>query len=167
MTLTPDPANPGPPTGGTPEWQLHLTATGEHRPMPDLITALIAAAQHSARAAQPGTAHTNATAGLAVVLHHGEPWTPEEMAASGAVRPMLWWYAHCSVCGDPAEEEFGAFATVTEAADNTAELRWSRPAPGWLVCDSDSPDHQAARAAAPQPLPLSTGQQLLPAAAPW
>ncbi|MEU3565757.1 hypothetical protein [Kitasatospora sp. NPDC006786] len=124
------------------EWALWSTGTGEQRPMPDHITALITAAQHTARTAQTTTDHP---AGHAVVLHRGRVWSADAYAASGTVQPSLSWSARCSVCGAEFDEEYGYHRTVDAAVEQAVDGGWSEPGGGWLVCDEDDRAHHAAR----------------------
>lgn len=169
MTVTPTapttttPALPGPAPVGDEniEWALWLTGTGEQRPMRDHITALLTAAQHTARATLHDTGHQGGQVDRAVVLHRGRVWSPEPHTVSGAVKPVLLWSARCTVCGEPFDEEYGHHSTVGEVIEQAVDGDWT-DLDGRLICDAQDRDHDAARTTGPQPTAPIPGQHPLP-----
>ncbi|MGY0466930.1 hypothetical protein ACW14Y_42725 (plasmid) [Kitasatospora sp. cg17-2] len=144
---------------GTPDkaWELWLTGPNTLLPMPDLATALMAAAEHNALAADLDDGSPLQPATHAVVLRNGYAWRREGAARSGAgvAVPTLCWTACCSVCGDLVEDEYiPHHATPEGAAADAAGREWHERPDGRLVCDRGDEAHDAARA---QVLPQDSG----------
>ncbi|MFD9061421.1 hypothetical protein ACFVZ3_07885 [Kitasatospora purpeofusca] len=138
---------------GTPDkaWELWLTGPNTLLEMPDLATALMAAAEHTALAADLDDGSPLQPATHAVVLRNGYAWRREGAARSGAgvAVPTLCWTACCSVCGAAVEDEFlphygSADAAVADAVDRD----WRELSDGRLICDQDDEAHDDARAQA-------------------
>ncbi|MER5866150.1 DNA polymerase III subunit beta [Kitasatospora sp. NPDC002040] len=116
-------ADPAPVGDESIEWALWHTATGEQQPQFNLVTALLTASQHAARAALSPCA----VSGHAVVLHNGRVWTPSPTVVSGAIVPELLWSARCSVCQREYDYETVATCRVdAEVADVDLELDGAR-----------------------------------------
>ncbi|MFJ9846987.1 hypothetical protein ACIRYZ_42465 [Kitasatospora sp. NPDC101155] len=139
---------------GTPDrpWELWLTGPDTLLEMPDLATALMAAAEHNAAAADLEDGSPLQPVTHALVLHHGYAWRREGAARSGAgiAVPSLCWTARCSVCGDLVEDEYiPHHATPESAADDAVGSReWDELPDGRLVCDRVDDAHDEARAQA-------------------
>ncbi|MER6364476.1 hypothetical protein [Kitasatospora sp. NPDC001527] len=139
---------------GSPEqaWELWLTGPDTLLPMPDLVTALMAAAEHNAVAADLDDGSPLQPATHPLVLHHGYAWRREGAARSGAgiAAPSLCWTAKCSVCGDVVEDEFIPHYDSPEAAadDAVGSREWGELPDGRLVCDRTDDAHDDARAQA-------------------
>ncbi|MEU5388971.1 hypothetical protein [Kitasatospora cineracea] len=138
---------PGTPTR---EWELWLTGPNTLLKMPDLATALMAAAEHNALAADLDDGSPLQSVSHALVLSHGYAWRREGEARSGAgiAVPSLCWTARCSVCGDVVEDEFIPHHDSAEAAaDDAVDSRgWAERPDGRLVCERDGQEHEEARA---------------------
>ncbi|MFJ2781534.1 hypothetical protein [Kitasatospora sp. NPDC087315] len=135
---------------GTPDrpWELWLTDPNVLVPKPDLATALMAAAEHNAIAADCAALQP---VNHAVVLHHGYVWTRTAAARStaGIAVPSLCWTAKCSVCGDLVEDEYiPHHASPEDAANDAVGREWHELPDGRLVCDSADDAHDDARAQA-------------------
>ncbi|WP_030274389.1 hypothetical protein [Streptomyces sp. NRRL B-24484] len=139
---------------GTPErpWELWLTGPDTLLPMVDLATALMAAAEHNALAADLDDGSPLQPAGHALVLTHGYAWRREGTARPGAgvAVPSLCWTAACSVCGEAPQDEFVPHHTGPDAAaaDAVENHGWHQLPDGWLVCGCDNTAHSEARARA-------------------
>ncbi|WP_030237380.1 hypothetical protein [Streptomyces sp. NRRL S-350] len=147
------------------EWALWMSATGQHRPMPDQGTALITAAQHAALAALADAEDGGGPVGHAVVLHNGRVWVPEYRISIGAVRPRLSWSAHCTVCGREFEDEdYCGWASIDTSIQVAVASGWSEPVPGRPICDAEDRAHSAARTGGSGPTPVAPvpGQVPLP-----
>ncbi|MFJ6770950.1 hypothetical protein ACIQOV_08280 [Kitasatospora sp. NPDC091257] len=135
---------------GTPNqpWELWLTGTNALLPMPDLATALMAAAEHNALAVDlavdlDGGSPIRAVS-YAVVLQHGYAWRRRGAASLGArvATPSLCWTARCGICGEIVEDEYiphhpspedaahDAARTQARTQDDTPE----QPDPNQLTC---------------------------------
>ncbi|MFF2630884.1 hypothetical protein ACFVUN_34615 [Kitasatospora griseola] len=142
------------PRPGTPtrEWELWLTGPDTLLEMPDQATALMAAAEHNALAADLDDGSPLQPANHALVLHRGYAWRREGAARSGAgiAVPTLCWTARCSLCGDLVEDEFIPHHESAEAAaeDAVGSREWAELPTGRLVCDRDDTAHDDARAQA-------------------
>ncbi|RKE02923.1 hypothetical protein [Streptomyces sp. TLI_171] len=138
---------PGTPTR---EWELWLTGPNTLLEMPDIATALMAAAEHNALTADLDDGHPLQPVSYAVVLNHGYAWRREGAARSGAgiAVPTLCWTAKCSICGDTVEDEFIPHHDSPEAAaDDAVDCRgWGELPTGRLLCDRADPEHDEARA---------------------
>lgn len=139
---------------GTPDrpWELWLTGPNALLPMPDLATALMAAAEHNAVAADLDDGSPLQPVSHALVLHHGYAWRRESAARSGAgiAVPSLCWTAKCSICGDVVEDEFIPHHDTPESAadDAVGSREWDELPDGRLVCDRSDDAHDDARAQA-------------------
>ncbi|MFD8599193.1 hypothetical protein ACFV1L_29730 [Kitasatospora sp. NPDC059646] len=147
LTVDPDQRlRPGTPTRA---WELWLTGPNTLLEMPDLATALMAAAEHNALAADLDDGSPLQPASHALVLHHGHAWRREGAARPGAgiAVPTLCWTARCSVCGDLVEDEFIPHHDSAEAAadDAVGSREWAELPDGRLVCDRDDDAHDHAR----------------------
>ncbi|MEU3565766.1 hypothetical protein [Kitasatospora sp. NPDC006786] len=137
---------------GTPDrpWELWLTGPDTLLEMPDLATALMAAAEHNAAAADLDDGSPLQPVSHAVVLQHGYAWRRRGAAGSGAgiAVPSLCWTAVCSVCGDEVEDEFiPHHPSPEDAADDAVGSReWAQLPDGRLVCDRTDDAHDTARA---------------------
>ncbi|KOV35765.1 hypothetical protein ADK60_08675 [Streptomyces sp. XY431] len=147
FTTDPDqrlrPGNPDRP------WELWLTGPNTLLPMPDLATALMAAAEHNALAADLDDGSPLQPATHAVVLRHGYAWRREGAArpGTGIAVPSLCWTARCSVCGDLVEDEYiPHHDTPEDAADDAVGSReWDELPDRRLVCDRTDDAHDEAR----------------------
>jgi len=139
---------------GTPNrpWELWLSGPDTLLEMPDLATALMAAAEHNALAADLDDGSPLQPVSHALVLHHGYAWRREGAARSGVglAVPSLCWTARCSVCGDLVEDEFIPHHDTPEAAadDAVGSREWGELPDGQLVCERTDDAHNAARARA-------------------
>ncbi|MET8704193.1 hypothetical protein ABZW10_35885 [Kitasatospora sp. NPDC004723] len=139
---------------GSPDkaWELWLTDPNSLLPMPDLATALMAAAEHNAVSADLDDGSPFQPVSHALVLHHGYAWRREGAARPGAgiAVPSLCWTARCSVCGDLVEDEFIPHHVTPEAAadDAVGSREWDELPDGRLVCDRADDAHDTARAQA-------------------
>ncbi|MFE4398710.1 MULTISPECIES: hypothetical protein [Streptomycetaceae] len=137
---------------GTPDrpWELWLTGPNTLLPMPDLATALMAAAEHNALSTDLDDGSPLQPVSYAVVLEHGYAWRREGAARSdvGIATPSLCWTARCSVCGDILEHEFIPHHPSPEDAadDAVGSCEWSRLPDGSLVCEHRDAAHDDARA---------------------
>ncbi|MFD5084333.1 hypothetical protein ACFWOG_17050 [Kitasatospora sp. NPDC058406] len=140
---------PGTPTT---DWELWLTGPNTLLTMPDLATALMAAAEHNALAADIDDGSPLQPVSYAVVLFRGYAWRREGAARSdaGVAVPSLCWTATCGICGDTPEDEFIPHHTSPEAAadDAAGSREWGQLPDGRLVCDRDDDAHDEARAQA-------------------
>ncbi|MFJ4672833.1 hypothetical protein [Kitasatospora purpeofusca] len=136
---------------GSPDrpWELWLTGPDTLLEMPDLATALMAAAEHNALAADLDDGSPLQPVTHAVVLRHGYAWRRSGAARSGAgvAVPTVCWTACCSVCGAAVEDEFlphydSADAAVADAIDRD----WRQLPDGRLICDQDDEAHNDALA---------------------
>ena len=150
--LTTDPdqrLRPGTPSVG---WELWLTGPNAVLTMPDLATALMAAAEHNALTVDLDDGSPLQPVSYAVVLHHGYAWRREGAARAGAgiAVPSLCWTARCSICGDLGEDEFiPHHVSPEDAADDAVGSReWAELPDGRLVCDAHDDAHDDARAQA-------------------
>ncbi|MFF2821365.1 hypothetical protein ACFVT9_38330 [Kitasatospora cineracea] len=139
---------PGTPTRA---WELWLTGPDSTLlEMPDLATALMAAAEYTAMTIDRDENHPPQAAHHAVILHHGYAWRREGAARSGAgiAVPSLCWTARCSICGDLVEDEFIPHHDSAESAANDAvgSRGWTELPTGRLVCERDDSEHEEARA---------------------
>ncbi|MFJ1796790.1 hypothetical protein [Kitasatospora griseola] len=140
---------------GTPDrpWELWLTGPGALLPMPDLATALMAAAEHNAHSVDLDDGSPLQPVSYAVVLQHGYAWRREGAARSGAgtAVPFLCWTAKCSVCGNTAGEDdefLPHYDSADAAAADAIDREWHELADGRLICDQDDQAHDDARAQA-------------------
>ncbi|WP_030277883.1 hypothetical protein [Streptomyces sp. NRRL B-24484] len=127
---------------GTPDkaWELWLTGPDTLLPMVDLASALMAAAEHNALAADLDDGSPLQPAGHALVLHHGYAWLREGAARPGAgvAVPSLCWTAACAVCGEEPEGEFVPYHAGPEDAVGNRE--WHRlPDGGWSATAAAPP----------------------------
>ncbi|MEV8099453.1 hypothetical protein [Kitasatospora sp. NPDC085879] len=158
FTTEPDqrlrPGNPDRP------WELWLTGPNTVLEMPDLATALMAAAEHNALAVDLDDGSPLQTVSHALVLHHGYAWRRRGAARSGAgvAVPSLCWTACCSVCGETPEDEFVPHHASAQAAaaDAVGSREWHELPDGRLVCDRDDTAHTGARA---QAIPEDDGHE--------
>ncbi|MFD5433755.1 hypothetical protein ACFWJ4_16590 [Kitasatospora sp. NPDC127067] len=157
--FTADPADRLRPGSPDRPWELWLTGPDSLLPMPDLATALMAAAEHNAAAADLDDGSPLQPASHALVLHHGYAWRREGAARPGAgiAVPSLCWTAKCSVCGDLVEDEYiPHHASADDAAADAVSREWHELPDGRLVCDLDDDAHDEARA---QALPQDEGAE--------
>ncbi|MFH9355479.1 hypothetical protein [Kitasatospora sp. NPDC017646] len=150
--FTADPADRLRPGSPDRPWELWLTGPDTLLEMPDLATALMSAAEHTAAAADLDDGSSLESVSHAVVLHHGYAWRREGAARSGTgiAVPSLCWTAKCSICGDVVEDEFIPHHDAPEAAadDAVGSREWDELPDGRLVCDRTDDAHDAARAQA-------------------
>ncbi|MFE2174412.1 hypothetical protein [Kitasatospora sp. NPDC059462] len=149
--FTTDPADRLRPGSPDQAWELWLTGPDTLLPMPDLVTALMAATEHNALAADLDDGSPLQPATHALVLHHGYAWRREGAARPGAgtAVPSLCWTAKCGICGDLVEDEFIPRHESPEAAATDAVGReWDELPDGRLVCDRADEAHDEARAQA-------------------
>ncbi|MFJ2191566.1 hypothetical protein ACIOJE_27155 [Kitasatospora sp. NPDC087861] len=135
---------------GTPDqpWELWLTGPNALLPMPDLATALMAAAEHNALSTDLDDGSPLQPVSYAVVLQNGYAWRREGAARSGAsiAVPSLCWTAKCSVCGDLVEDEYiPHHASAEDAAADAVAREWHELPDGRLVCDRSDDVHDDAR----------------------
>ena len=139
---------------GTPtvDWEVWLTGPDAALlTMPDLATALMAAAEYNALIADIDDDHPLQPVSYAVVLHDGWAWRREGAARAGTrvAVPSLCWTACCSVCGDQVEDEYIPHHPSPEgAAEDAAGREWTELPDGRLVCEHRDDAHDAARAQA-------------------
>ncbi|MFJ5122937.1 hypothetical protein [Kitasatospora sp. NPDC088548] len=139
---------------GTPDqpWELWLTGPNALLPMPDLATALMAAAEHNAHSTDLDDGSPLQPVSYAVVLEHGYAWRRRGAASLGArvATPSLCWTARCGICGDIVEDDYiPHHPSPEDAADDAVGSReWAQLPDGTLVCDQDDEAHAAARAQA-------------------
>ncbi|MFE2412338.1 hypothetical protein ACFXDE_28720 [Kitasatospora sp. NPDC059408] len=139
---------------GTPDrpWELWLTGPNTLLPMPDLATALMAAAEHNALSTDLDDGSPYQPVSYAVVLEHGYAWRRRGVAGSGVgvAVPSLCWTAKCGICGDVLEHEFIPHHPSPEDAadDAVGSCEWSQLSDGRLVCEHRDEAHDHARAQA-------------------
>ncbi|MGW4807195.1 hypothetical protein [Kitasatospora sp. NPDC004272] len=146
-----DPAQRLRPGTATREWELWLTGPDSLLlEMPDLATALMAAAEHNVMVCDLDEDHPIQPVSHALVLNYGYAWRREGAARSGAgiAVPSLCWTARCSICGDLVEDEFIPHHDNAEAAsaDAVGSRGWGELPTGRLVCERDDQEHEEARA---------------------